>query len=70
MSLALPQNLCTRTHPNMQADGSSGSLGSLVGRASGAAAAAAAAKPKNTLPLLTSTVKMDSEDAGMRCSFR
>lgn len=27
-------------------------------------------RPKNTLPLLTSTVKMDAEDPGMRCCFR
>lgn len=29
-----------------------------------------ACKPKNTLPLLTSTVKMDAEDPSMRCCFR
>lgn len=28
------------------------------------------ARPKNTLPLLTSTVKMDAEDPAMRCCFR
>jgi hypothetical protein len=28
------------------------------------------ARPKNTLPLLTSTVKMDAEDPSMRCCFR
>ncbi|KAF6255304.1 hypothetical protein COO60DRAFT_231019 [Scenedesmus sp. NREL 46B-D3] len=28
------------------------------------------ARPKNTLPLLTSTVKMDGEDASVRCCFR
>jgi hypothetical protein len=27
-------------------------------------------RPKNTLPLLTSTVKMDAEDAAVRCAFR
>jgi hypothetical protein len=27
-------------------------------------------RPKNTLPLLTSTVKMDAEDPSMRCCFR
>lgn len=27
-------------------------------------------RPKNTLPLLTSTVKMDAEDPAMRCCFR
>ncbi|GBF92752.1 hypothetical protein Rsub_05121 [Raphidocelis subcapitata] len=27
-------------------------------------------RPKNTLPLLTSTVKMDADDPGVRCAFR
>jgi hypothetical protein len=27
-------------------------------------------RPKNTLPLLTSTVKMDADDPAMRCCFR
>ena len=29
-----------------------------------------AGKPKNTLPLLTSAIKLDAEDAGLRCCFR
>jgi hypothetical protein len=33
-------------------------------------AGAALGRPKNTLPLLTSTVKMDADDPGMRCCFR
>lgn len=37
-------------------------IGGLSGRSS--------SRPKNTLPLLTSTVKMDAEDPGMRCCFR
>jgi len=37
-------------------------MGGLSGRSS--------SRPKNTLPLLTSTVKMDAEDPGMRCCFR
>jgi hypothetical protein len=28
------------------------------------------ARPKNTLPLLTSTVKMDAEEPSVRCCFR
>lgn len=27
-------------------------------------------RPKNTLPLLTSTVKLDADDPAMRCCFR
>lgn len=27
-------------------------------------------RPKNTLPLLTSTVKLDADDAVVRCAFR
>lgn len=27
-------------------------------------------RPKNTLPLLTSTVKMDADDPVVRCAFR
>ena len=27
-------------------------------------------RPKNTLPLLTSTVKMDADEPAVRCAFR
>jgi hypothetical protein len=27
-------------------------------------------RPKNTLPLLTSTVKLDADDPAVRCAFR
>lgn len=59
--------------PTQQAaDGASALIGGLAGRVAGGGSAAQHSRPKNTLPLLTSTVKMDAaeDQRDMRCCFR
>lgn len=66
LTVQLQEGDCNMTHDACHAVANPGQGDGLIAIGSGGRAA----RPKNTLPLLTSTVKLDAEDPQLRCCFR